>query len=271
MYLKPKVTVVTVCFQAADVLAQTIESVLAQTYSEIEYLIIDGNSTDSTREIVAKYSDRIALFISEPDKGIYDAMNKGIRLAQGEYINFMNAGDTFFEATTVEKAIRLAPPQADMIVGNVCVLNQTYTEIHAIEDLSTPWRKLKFCHQSLFLRTRLAKEQPFSGKYVTSDFEQVYAILQKHPQTLIFDTKQTIANFRNDGFNTHNKRKVRWECYQIVSKHDKSIATQLYFFKLITWTYIVEGLRQLVGQKTFEKLFAYKQKIAPNKRKVIQF
>ena len=96
-----KVTVVTVTYNAAESLEKTILSVLQQNYSNVEYIIIDGGSTDGSVEIIKKYSDKIAYWVSEPDRGIYDAMNKGIRKATGEWINFMNAGDLFFHESTL--------------------------------------------------------------------------------------------------------------------------------------------------------------------------
>lgn len=89
----PLFSVITVCYNAVNVLESTINSILLQNYKNIEYIIIDGGSSDGTLDIIRKYEDRIHYWISEPDNGIYDAMNKGIRLAGGRWINFMNAGD----------------------------------------------------------------------------------------------------------------------------------------------------------------------------------
>lgn len=105
--MKLLISVVTVCYNAADTIEKTMLSVLNQTYHDIEYIIIDGGSTDGTVEIIRKYADRIAYWVSEPDKGIYDAMNKGIKVATGEWINFMNAGDEFVDEGVIEKLFRI--------------------------------------------------------------------------------------------------------------------------------------------------------------------
>ncbi|MBQ4405981.1 MAG: glycosyltransferase [Bacteroidales bacterium] len=97
-----KITIVTVCYNAASEIEKTIQSVVNQTYPEIEYIIVDGQSTDGTMDIVSKYRDKIAIVVSEPDRGIYDAMNKGIKIATGEWINFMNAGDVFCDNNVLE-------------------------------------------------------------------------------------------------------------------------------------------------------------------------
>lgn len=99
-----KISVVTVCYNAAETIEETMLSVLNQTYPNIEYIIIDGGSTDGTVDIIKKYANRLAYWVSEPDKGIYDAMNKGIKVATGEYLNFMNAGDSFYNCKTISSA-----------------------------------------------------------------------------------------------------------------------------------------------------------------------
>lgn len=101
--LHPKISVITVCYNAVKELEKTILSVINQTYNNLEYIIVDGGSTDGTIEIIKKYEYKITFWISEPDNGIYDAMNKGIRHANGEWINFMNAGDIFNDNQVLEK------------------------------------------------------------------------------------------------------------------------------------------------------------------------
>ena len=113
-----KVTIVTVTYNAKDLLEETIHSVLNQTYTNIEYIIIDGNSTDGTFEIIKKYEDKIDYWVSEPDDGIYYAMNKAIEKASGEWINFMNAGDTFTNFDTVEYVINNKSTNAELLYGD---------------------------------------------------------------------------------------------------------------------------------------------------------
>ena len=91
--IKDKISIITICYNCASDLERTIKSVLAQTYSQIEYIIVDGESTDHTPQVLDTYKDRIECIISEPDDGIYDALNKGIRQASGEWILCLNAGD----------------------------------------------------------------------------------------------------------------------------------------------------------------------------------
>ena len=99
--VRPLVSVVTVVFNGEKYLEETIQSVINQTYDNVEYTLIDGGSTDGTVDIIRKYEDKIAYWISEPDNGIFDAMNKGADKATGEYIYYLNAGDVFYSRNTL--------------------------------------------------------------------------------------------------------------------------------------------------------------------------
>jgi|TARA_B100001971_G_C18246730_1_gene574813 glycosyltransferase involved in cell wall biosynthesis len=106
----PLISIITVCYNAEKTIERTIQSVLAQTYLKIEYIIIDGKSTDGTMRIVDKYRDRISVVISEPDQGYYDALNKGIRAAKGEWIHQINADDYYSNTESLQGALLCADP-----------------------------------------------------------------------------------------------------------------------------------------------------------------
>lgn len=172
---KPVISVVTVCYNAASVLEQTILSVLNQTYPNIEYIIIDGESKDSTVDIIKRYADRLDYWISESDKGVYDAMNKGIKVATGQWINFMNSGDSFYNMNVLTNLVEQMDQEADIIFGDV---NRHYDwgEVVTIpESLDSMLTHLFFCHQSCFVKTELMKKEGFTTKYkIAGDYNFFY-------------------------------------------------------------------------------------------------
>src|SRR5690349_11491988 len=140
------VTVVTVVFNDVHNIEKTILSVLNLEYKPLEYIIVDGASTDGTTDIIRKYSDRIKRWITEPDKGIYDAMNKGIAMATGDWINFMNSGDRFASPgslTFFEKA-----PQADVVYGRARIEYPSFSREWKNSPISEMWKGMAFCHQA---------------------------------------------------------------------------------------------------------------------------
>jgi glycosyltransferase involved in cell wall biosynthesis len=112
----PTLTVVTVVFNGREEIARTMDSVLAQDYSNIEYIVVDGESTDGTRNVIRQYEDRLDIFVCERDEGVYDAMNKGIGRAGGEFILFMNCGDVFASSDAVSSAMRFVKSGGDQIL-----------------------------------------------------------------------------------------------------------------------------------------------------------
>ena len=122
---QPLVSIITVTYNAKDFLEETFRSVWSQTYPHIEYSVVDGASTDGTRELIEANRDKIARWVSEPDKGLYDAMNKGIRMAKGELIGIVNASD-YFEPDTVGTVVQafMEHPEVGIFHGNVNMLNE---------------------------------------------------------------------------------------------------------------------------------------------------
>lgn len=170
-----KISVVTVCYNAEASIEETMKSVFSQTYSDIEYIVIDGASTDNTLGVINRFSDYSFLkIVSEPDSGLYNAMNKAIRLAQGEYIIFLNSGDVFCDKDVL---INIAPHlSADIVYGNVCRKTHCGNVIEKYPGKRRVlWLLLQgkmVSHQVIFTRTEIMQKYGFDESYtITADFD----------------------------------------------------------------------------------------------------
>lgn len=173
MKKSPKISIVTVCYNCKDVIEKTICNVLKQTYRNIEYIVIDGASTDGTKEIVERYADRLAYWKSEPDSGIYEAMNKGILAATGDWIIFRNAGDYFFKPTTLQDVFDWYKDQGeDLIVGGMRCFGQEgyHDKFYHFQDADV-WHRAFISHPSTFVRLSVQKANLFPTSYrIASDY-----------------------------------------------------------------------------------------------------
>ncbi len=163
-----KISIITVCYNAADKIELTLDSVINQTYKNIEYIVIDGGSTDETGSVITRYSSYIGTYVSETDHGIYDAMNKGIRLATGDYINFMNAGDVFHTNTTVEEFVGKIDTQYDIIYGSVNKMLRDCYYLYKPFPIGQMAKKMILPHQAAFIRTSFHKAHLFDTSYRSS-------------------------------------------------------------------------------------------------------
>lgn len=168
----PLLTVATVCYNAASSIGATIDSVLGQTArADIEYLVVDGGSTDGTLETVLSYGNRIDRVVSEKDGGIYDAMNKAAALARGEWMLFMNSGDLFASPDVVEKA-GLGSADADIAYGDCLVRYYGFSVLDPGLPADRLYRKMIASHQSVFARSELLRERPFDLSYaICADYD----------------------------------------------------------------------------------------------------
>lgn len=163
-----KVSIITVVFNGEKDIERTIKSIINQTYENIEYIIIDGASTDGTLEIIKKYKDKIDYWTSESDSGIYDAMNKGIDVATGEYINFLNAGDIFVKEDILDKVFAQKNNKlCDLIYGGSIVTDAKQNIVLEPKLFSKFnlyfWNTRVVCHQSMFVRKNIISK--YSMKY----------------------------------------------------------------------------------------------------------
>jgi glycosyltransferase involved in cell wall biosynthesis len=170
-----KVSIITVSFNACKTIELTIKSVLSQTYKNIEYIIVDGKSTDSTLKIVNKYKKRIAKIISEKDKGLYDAMNKGVRVAKGDVVYFLNADDVLKDNYVIEKLVKEFDNNSDFVFGDVEFFYPLETKLIRISRTAfvNELRKGNMPpHQGTIVKRKWLLKFPFDLKYKSSaDFD----------------------------------------------------------------------------------------------------
>ncbi|WP_150468046.1 glycosyltransferase family 2 protein [Francisella sp. SYW-9] len=208
----PLVSVITVVYNAKELLEETILSVLNQSYQNVEYIIVDGGSTDGTLDIIKKYQDHINQYVSEPDHGIYDAMNKGIALAKGKWLNFMNAGDRFYSNDVLEKVFDQEFLQdINVVYGNTDIGHKIlkYKPDLNLKDMALGMR---LCHQSTFYK--LNDSIKYNLKYricADQDFTMQYFKLGKKSKYLDI----VISKYDLDGISSQNLNKILKEKFQI--------------------------------------------------------
>ncbi|MFY9307877.1 MAG: glycosyltransferase family 2 protein [Bacteroidia bacterium] len=198
----PKITVITVVYNGQQLIERTVKSVVEQTYSNIEYLIIDGASKDNTLSVIQPYSSKITRIISEKDKGIYDAMNKGLQLATGDYVLFINAGDELFSKNTLTEVFS-KNNNADAYYGNTAVTNEAGQQI-GDRRLAPPeqlnWKSLKhgMCvsHQSFIAKRTLCSNYNLNYQ-ISADFDWVINVLKKSKN--VVNTHTYISKFLEGG------------------------------------------------------------------------
>ena len=209
-----KFSIITVTYNAGNLLRGTIESVLCQIYSDYEYIIIDGGSSDNTQEIVRHYNADKIIFLSEPDNGIYDAMNKGIKLAKGDYCMFLNAGDELFDNNVLRKAVHLMDEKEYYIFFG----EATYVYRDSITKCLRPNLSMlpfTFCHQAMFFNTVMLKNNMYDVSYrFSGDSELVYRLYEKGWKMVILDLMM-IRELGGEGATERNLMKSTMELYSI--------------------------------------------------------
>ncbi len=234
-HLTPKFSIITVTYNAADTIEDTIQSVISQTYHHVEYIIIDGASKDNTLNIVDRYREHITCLVSEPDKGLYDAMNKGMQLATGDYLCFLNAGDSFHEDDTLQlmvHSLRNTEKLPDVLYGETELVD---SEGHFVRmrRLSAPetlnWKSFRqgmlVCHQAFFARRELT--EPYDLHYrFSADFDWCIRIMKK--ASVLHNTHLTLIDYLAEGMTTQNHQASLRERFYIMTRHYGWLSTILH-------------------------------------------
>ncbi len=234
----PKVTIVTVVFNASDEIETTLKSIISQSYPNKEIIVIDGGSTDGTIELVEKYIDRIDQFKSEKDNGIYDAMNKGIKYSSGDWICFMNAGDTFFSKKTIQNIFDKEEISHDILAGDCIADYKSFTKLLKVKDISEINYGMIFCHQAVIVRADIYREKMFDISYkIASDFNFFYWCHLSNKKIRIYDFPFSIIT--TGGVSDTMKFKVILENRKILRHFSKTnLYIEFKYLLKIIWTLI---------------------------------
>ncbi|MBG6241247.1 MAG: glycosyltransferase [Candidatus Symbiopectobacterium sp. Dall1.0] len=232
MKKKPKISVITVVYNNVTELQSTIDSVIEQTYPNIEFIIIDGGSTDGTLDIIERNNKFIDCWISEPDKGIYDAMNKGTQISSGDYIIFINSGDKFFHKEVLDNVINLSGCKNDVIYGDHWTLKSYKNDGHyKAKNLS----KLKYgmicSHQSMLFKRKLLVGRGYSYNYGTAaDYELLCYLYSKDAS--FFKLDDVIISYYQAG-GVSDKKRIKSLCNSYKAYRDNLRSTfDIKFFYL---------------------------------------
>lgn len=266
--MRPSFSIITIVFNDVENILKTINSVISQTYKNIEYILIDGQSTDGTKEkileilqslgeitLLEENPSRLYLkgtlkqyptfsfqFLSEQDQGIYDAMNKGIALANKDWINFMNCGDRFYTSEVLESLSRENLLNFDVIYGDTEIYfskQNLHIKRTSHQDLRQLYKLFSgFNHQSFFIRTSLHQANPYNLKYhLAADYDLIYKLSQQHCN--FKHIPLTIATFFSGGESDLQSSKSLKEALQVSLKYTKcKIKVYLFYLFAILKKYI---------------------------------
>lgn len=218
----PKLSVITIVYNNVRDIERTMRSVLDQSYQNIEYIVVDGASNDGTKEVILKYKDRLGQFISEKDKGIYDAMNKGLLMATGDYVLFMNSGDEIYSTDTVEKVFT-SSPGADIYYGETEMFNDEWKSLgqrrHSAPE-SFNWKGFKYgmsiSHQAIYVKRDLAGLYDLNYKY-SADIDWIIRIAKKSEK--IVRVNGYVAKYLVGGISKQKHLESLKERFRIFSKY----------------------------------------------------
>lgn len=239
MEKKPLISIVTVTYNAENFIESTLKSVMDQTFKDYEHLIIDGSSRDSTLEIVSRYGRETLRLLSEPDKGIYDAMNKGIDMARGEYLLFLNAGDRFHSTDTLERYATEAKRGKDIIYGDTDIvdlegkfLRKRHLSAPIILTEDSFSSGMLICHQAFMVKKDIAPRYDLEYRF-SADYDWTIKCIKKTSPKDCQNLGLVTIDFLEGGTTKKNKIKSLLERFRIMSSHYGLLKTGFNHFLFI--------------------------------------
>jgi len=224
--MNPQISIITVVYNGGALLEKTIQSVLSQTYTNIEYIIIDGKSTDNTGEIIEKYKSKISKVLSEKDNGLYHAMDKGLKLATGNYVWFMNCGDQINDEKTIERIFE-RHSDGDIFYSDTALIDESGKYLSLLSEVShnkapdplTPQamsQGMAVCHQSFIVKRSIAP--PFDLRYkISADIDWVIKCLKNG--STIYKLPFCLSKFLVGGISSKNRWRAVRERFILYNHH----------------------------------------------------
>ncbi|HEY9047943.1 MAG TPA: glycosyltransferase family 2 protein [Ohtaekwangia sp.] len=249
---QPLISVVTVVYNDVKNLENTMNSVFSQTYKNVDYIVIDGGSTDGTVDIIKKHASKLKYWTSGPDKGIYDAMNKAIAAASREgWMNFMNSGDKFASPDVLDKIGYALSQQAgvDILYGNAEIQYEGFGVPFKIQPLHTLWKYSPFCHQAAFIKASLMKEYQYDLQYkIGADHDLFFRTYKNNG---IFSYINVLVCLFDGREGTTKKRIVQaiQDKKNIALKYEPGAGKWLYYQFYLAYIKFVIAAKRLLGTK----------------------
>ena len=243
----PFITIITVVLNAKTNLEKTIRSVSEQDYDKIEYLVIDGGSADGSVGVIRRYPAVVSDWLSEKDEGIYTAMNKGVRMASGEWVCFLNAGDVFVNSGIVSKvaeAVHLLPEQPDIVYGNILVRKSTGELVERVAQSPRNSHRMYFCHQSAFVRLPLLRQYPFDERHELSADLKFFKLCHYKNKRFIRLNFPIVIYDLSGLSNTDRERGLR-DNISVIKETDSGWSKYMFLLRL----YFVIYWRKLTGKR----------------------
>lgn len=251
---EPFVSIVTVVYNGVETLEETIKSIIAQEGVKKQFIVIDGGSTDGTLDIIRKYAAHIDHWMSERDHGIYDAMNKGIDLAKGRWLNFMNSGDRFASSNVLKDFAAMVGADDDFVYGDALAEYPSFTTIFPRVALQDMWKRMPFCHQASFVKTSLARHLKFNLNYrLSADYDFIFRAYKAGKIFRYIDLVVCLFDFKDSASKENRSLSLR-ERRDIVLKNDGGVYKRMYYAGQLSYTSLAETMKRIVGDKATQTI-----------------
>ena len=252
-----EVSIVVVSLNTKNDFTTTIKSIISQTYQKFEIIVVDGQSSDGTLGVIEKFKQYFSKILIEKDNGIYDAMNKGLKLARGKWVIFLNSGDVFFENSSLEKIFEKNYNTADILFGNTVIRNENFEYMISGKKFDENTVLMPFCHQSTITKSYILKDNNFNTCYkISSDFNFFLNCYLSKKKFL--NINMTIAKIKSGGVSDKERIKVLNENIDIIKKYRSNKIYKLQLIKISQ--YLKKFIKYFLPNFLLKKLLKLKYK-----------